>query len=636
MSNPPVDTGDHDRDKWHLTPFQWILIGSVVLVLVGVCLLTSTGPAPLAYGAFRQMLEDPHISFRDIQVSPTKIQGTLITADGAAVAFTTSRLGLQNDPELIPLLRQKVGSHFTGQTEEPGVTRFLLALVPPLVLALLMGLVVFWAVRKLSGGMMGMGRGRSGQQASRQSNVCFEHVAGLDEAVEELREIVDFLKTPQKYQALGGRIPKGVLLVGPPGTGKTLLARAVAGEARVPFFSMSGSEFVEMFVGVGAARIRDLFSRAAKCAPSIVFIDELDAIGKTRGGRVHGSHDERDQTLNQLLVELDGFSTDRGVIVMGATNRPEILDPALLRPGRFDRTIVVDRPDICGREAILKVHARGIKLAEGADLRSIASLTPGFAGADLANLMNEAALMAARRGRAEVHPADLEEAVERGAAGLERKRRVMRPSEKKRVAYHESGHAVVACLLPHTDPVHKVSIIPRGLAALGYTMQRPEDDRYLLTRTELIGQIKVLLGGTLAEEMVFDEISTGAQNDLERASRIARSMVKQYGMSRLGRINFEDQNTSPFLNASASALAAGLERGYSEQTARRIDREIARIMDEATTAVRDLLSRHRTQLEAVAQRLMEKEVVEGNELRALLGCDCQLDLKRGAAGMTDG
>ncbi|HZT83591.1 MAG TPA: ATP-dependent zinc metalloprotease FtsH, partial [Gemmataceae bacterium] len=451
--------------------------------------------------------------------------------------------------------------------------------------------------------------------AQKDVPVTFRDVAGIDEAVAELREVVDFLKTPEKYQALGGRIPKGVLLVGPPGTGKTLLAKAVAGEAHVPFFSLSGSDFVEMFVGVGAARVRDLFAQAESRAPCIIFIDELDALGKTRTGAVVGGHDEREQTLNQLLVEMDGFDSNRGVIIMAATNRPETLDAALLRPGRFDRTVVVDRPDINGREAILKVHIRDYKLAGDVDLRRVAALTPGSVGADLANLVNEAALMAARSDREAVTMAEFNEAIERGTVGLERKSRIMHADEKQRVAFHEAGHALVACALPNTHPVHKVSIIPRGVGALGYVLSRPEEDRYLMTQSELESRIKVALGGTLAEELVYHEVSNGATNDLEQASRIARSMVKEFGMSRLGRVYLSEGGPSPFLGAAA---APEFRREHSEQTAREVDLEVSKILADAAEEVRAILSARRPALEAVAQRLMEKEVIDGDELKELI------------------
>ncbi|HMF13163.1 MAG TPA: ATP-dependent zinc metalloprotease FtsH, partial [Gemmataceae bacterium] len=447
-----------------------------------------------------------------------------------------------------------------------------------------------------------------------ERRVTFEDVAANEEAVAELREVVEFLRTPEKFQALGGRIPKGVLLAGPPGTGKTLLAKAVAGEAEVPFFSLSGSDFVEMFVGVGAARVRDLFAQGENRAPCIIFIDELDALGKTRGGTVVGGHDEREQTLNQLLVEMDGFDSNRGVIIMAATNRPETLDAALLRPGRFDRTVVVDRPDIKGREAILKVHVRHVKLGDDVDLRRVAALTPGTVGADLANLVNEAALMAARAGKETVTMAEFNEAVDRNAIGLERKSRIMLPEEKQRVAYHEAGHALVSCALPNTDPVHKISIIPRGVGTLGYVLRRPEDDRMLMTQSELESHIKVALGGTIAEELVYREISNGATSDLEKCSQIARNMVKQFGMSRLGRVCLQEQSGPGFLPGAPWQEG----RPYSEQTAREIDEEVRRILDESTEEVRQILSVRRSALEAVAQLLIEREVIDGDELRELL------------------
>ncbi|HHM24098.1 MAG TPA: ATP-dependent zinc metalloprotease FtsH, partial [Bacteroidetes bacterium] len=413
------------------------------------------------------------------------------------------------------------------------------------------------------------------------------------------------------------RIPKGVLLVGPPGTGKTLLARAVAGEAGVPFLSMSGSDFVEMFVGVGAARVRDLFKQAAELAPCIIFIDELDALGKARGiGPVTGGHDEREQTLNQLLAEMDGFDPNSGVIILGATNRPEILDLALLRPGRFDRQIVVDRPDIKGREAILRVHARKVKLAPDVDLKIIAARTPGFVGADLANVINEAALLAARRNKKAVGMEELEEAIDRVIAGLERKSRVMNKHEKEIVAYHESGHAIVAMSIPGTDPVHRVSIIPRGVAALGYTLQLPTEDRYLMTRSELEARLKVLLGGRVAEEIIFNEVSTGAQNDLERATKIARSMVTEYGMSeKLGPVNYSGERKPMFLAQEYTPTTAV----YSERVASLIDAEVQRIIREAHAEVKKILTEKRDKLEKLARTLLEKEVVEREELLEILG-----------------
>ena len=451
-----------------------------------------------------------------------------------------------------------------------------------MLIALIAGVFViaFLLLRRLGGtsSAMAFGRSRGKLLAQEDIGVTFDEVAGIDEAVEELREVVDFLKQPEKYQVLGGRIPKGVLLVGPPGTGKTLLGKAVAGEAGVPFFSLSGSDFVEMFVGVGAARVRDMFQQAVAKAPCIVFIDELDALGKTRGTSVVGGHDEREQTLNALLVEMDGVNSNSGVIVMAATNRPETLDPALLRPGRFDRHVLVDRPDVRGREEILDVHIQKIRIDDSVDLREVARITSGFVGADLANLVNEAALLAARAGKQAVSMEEFTEGVERVTAGLEKRQRVMHADEKQRIAYHEIAHALVAASLPNTDPVHKVSIIPRGLAALGYMMQRPEGDRYLLTQSELESRIQVALAGTLAEEMIYGDVSTGAQNDLERATEIARSMVMDYGMSRLGRASYRESRRSVFI-AAPNDLAG--DRSHSEQTAREIDEEIKHILAEA-------------------------------------------------------
>ena len=486
-----------------------------------------------------------------------------------------------------------------------------------LLVLVLISVTLYFVVRRISGlaSPMSFGRSKGKLYAIEDLGITFNDVAGIDEAVEEVREVVDFLRSPEKYQRLGGRIPKGVLLVGPPGTGKTLLAKAIAGEAGVPFFSLSGSDFVEMFVGVGAARVRDMFTQAEAKAPCIIFIDELDALGKSRGTSLVGGHDEREQTLNALLVEMDGFGSNSGVIVMAATNRPETLDSALLRPGRFDRHVLVDRPDIKGREDILKVHVKNVKLDPLVDLKEVAAITPGFVGADLANLVNEAALLAARKEKASVGMAEFNEGVERVTAGLEKKQRVMNEDEKLRVAYHESGHALVAYSLPNTDPVHKVSIIPRGLAALGYTMQRPEGDRFLLTQSELESRIQVLLAGTITEEMIFLDVSTGAQNDLERATDIARSMVMEYGMSRLGRVNYRETNRSPFL-----AVAGGEEktRSHSEQTAREIDEEVRRIIDEAIEKVRHILEVRRAALEALTKRLIEVESVDSSELKRII------------------
>jgi cell division protease FtsH len=489
--------------------------------------------------------------------------------------------------------------------------------IPMLVVTALFVLFIFYMMRRLggAGSPMAFGRSRGKMYAQEDLGVTFEDVAGIDEAVDELREVVEFLRTPEKYQILGGRIPKGLLLVGPPGTGKTLLAKAIAGEAGVPFFSLSGSDFVEMFVGVGAARVRDMFQQAEAKSPCIIFIDELDALGKTRGSSIVGGHDEREQTLNALLVEMDGFDSNSGVIVLAASNRPETLDPALLRPGRFDRHVLVDRPDVRGREAILKVHVQSVKLDEKVNLAEVAAITSGFVGADLANLVNEAALLAARKGKSAVGMDEFNDGVERVTAGLEKKQRIIHQDEKLRVAYHESGHALVAYSLPNTDPVHKVSIIPRGLAALGYTLQRPEGDRYLLTQGELESRIQVLLAGTCAEELVFDDVSTGAQNDLERASGIARSMVMDYGMSKMGRVNYRESSRSPFLSTGNEMQR---EHSHSEETAREIDQEVHRIINESLVKVRHILQSRMASLEALSARLIEKEVIDSDELKEII------------------
>lgn len=497
---------------------------------------------------------------------------------------------------------------------KPGDTQlyifYILFLIMPLVL-------IYFLFSRMGGAGSAMGFGRSRGKLYAQDDVktTFENVAGIDEAVEELREIVEFLRTPEKYQALGGRIPHGVLLVGPPGTGKTLLAKAVAGEAGVPFFGLSGSDFVEMYVGVGAARVRDMFNQAVQRAPSIIFIDELDALGKTRGSGMQGGHDEREQTLNALLVEMDGFSSEQSVIVMGATNRPETLDPALMRPGRFDRHVLVDKPDYKGREAILKVHAEKVKMDDSVDFLKIAKMTPGFSGADLANLVNEAALLAARNDKKAVTKVEFEEGVERVVAGLEKSTRIISEDEKQRVAYHECGHALVACTLPHTDPVHKISIIPRGFGALGYMLQQPQEDRHLITKTELEHRIAVLLGGNATEQIVFEETSTGAQNDLERATDIARRMVTEFGMSpKLGRVNYQTSKRSPFMGTATS----GNDYIHSEATIREIDLEVKRIIDETMETVLELLSERREVLEHMTKDLLEIEVMDSDHLQTIL------------------
>jgi cell division protease FtsH len=509
---------------------------------------------------------------------------------------------------------------FSGRIESTLVRDVIFGWLLPI--GVMAGIWIF-LMRRMGGGptqALTFGRSKVKIYDRKELKTTFADVAGVDEAKAELVEVVDFLRNPQKYQRLGGRIPKGVLIVGPPGSGKTLLARAVAGEADVPFFFLSGSEFVEMFVGVGAARVRDLFEQAKEKAPCIVFIDELDAIGKSRAGATGfiGGHDEREQTLNQLLVEMDGFDSSKGVIIMAATNRPEVLDAALLRAGRFDRQVVVDRPDVRGREAILRVHARHVRLAPEVSLQVIAARTPGFAGADLANILNEAALLAARKGKDAVEQADLEEAIDRVVAGLERRSRVLSETERDIVAHHEMGHALVAFSMPHADPVHKVTIIPRGVAALGITYQLPTEDRYILRRTELEDRIAVMLGGHAAEELVYGELSTGAHNDLERATGLARAMVMRYGMSeRLGPLTFGGEGGPGFLRRSGAGWEGG-EREYSEETARAIDEEVRRIVDETYERVRKLLDAKKEILLRAAQVLKVRETLEGDELRRLL------------------
>jgi len=596
----------------------------VVLILVRIFYPSDANVVTLGYGPFKQVLQSPGAQFQNLRVGHTTIRGEVtfpdrrtppLKADEAAakpIAFRVSRQGMDPDPALFALLDAHAPG-YEAEGEKSSLAVMLEILTYLIILVALVLVAVYVARKWFGGGPFGFGRGRHRLYAADDKRLTFRDVAGIEEAKAELKEVVDFLQDSEKYKNLGGRIPKGVLLVGPPGTGKTLLAKSVAGEAQVPFFTISGSDFVEMFVGVGASRVRDLFREAATRAPCIIFIDELDAMGRTRSGTTASPHEEREQTLNQLLVEMDGFDANSGVIIMAATNRPEILDAALLRPGRFDRTVVVDRPDIEGREAILRVHAKAVKkLSPDVNLRQVAALTPGSVGADLANIVNEAILLAARRNAEVVEMRDFEEAIERGAVGLERKSRIMRPEEKTRVAVHEAGHALVACAVEHSDPVHKVSIIPRGLAG-GYVLQRPEIDRMLMTRGELEARIKVALGGTIAEEIMLGEISTGATSDLNTANRLATQMVREYGMSRLGRVYLTDGHAA-FLPANG-----GLDsRGHSEQTAREVDLEVRAIIQTCLDEVRSVLDEGRTALHAVAQRLIDKEVLDDLELLELL------------------
>jgi len=583
----------------------------LVLGLVQMYYMTPGGRS-VSYSEFKSMVQSGQVA--EVLIGEQTIRGTLkpgagVSGDDKSRQFTTIRV---EDPKLVEELQAK-GVKFSGEAVNRWLPDLLGWVLTVLIIVALWGFF-FRRMGGAEGGVMSFARSRAKIYADDEVKVKFSDVAGVDEAEDELKEIVEFLKNPKKYTNLGGRIPKGVLLVGPPGTGKTLLARAVAGEAHVPFFSLSGSEFVEMFVGVGAARIRDLFQQAEAKAPCIVFIDELDALGKARVQSPIGSHEEREQTLNQLLAEMDGFDSRKGVIIMAATNRPEVLDTALLRPGRFDRQILVDKPDVKGREAILRIHAKGVRIAPNVDLRVVAARTAGFAGADLANLVNEAALLAARNDKSEVGPKDFEAAIDRLIAGLEKKR-VMSTKEREIVAYHESGHAIVASMLPNLDPIHKISIVQRGFGALGYTMQLPLEDKYLATRTDLLSQLAVLLGGRTAEEIALSEISTGAQNDLQRATDIARSMVTEFGMSDvLGAVNYDGQKRPRFLD-----MALPQERGlYGEQTAEKIDAEIKRILADAHEKARDILTTRRDTLERVTRRLLEIEVMEGEELRQLL------------------
>lgn len=604
--------------------FWYLMIGLVLAVIVFSFSSRSHRGETYAFSEFKEKIRNGTLNpanVHELKISPTAItfqdQPASATRDGekrTVLYFTVPVLGMRdaNEHDLTQLLEQKQIKY--SYVEEPPAWQQLAYFLIVPVMFLLFFLFLF---RRIGGPgtAMSFGRSRGRLYAQEDLGITFNDVAGIDEAVEELREIVEFLRNPGKYQALGGRIPRGVLLVGPPGTGKTLLAKAVAGEAGVPFFGLSGSDFVEMFVGVGAARVRDMFQQAAQRSPSIIFIDELDALGKVRGSGMPGGHDEREQTLNALLVEMDGFSSDQSVIVMGATNRPETLDPALMRPGRFDRHVLVDRPDIKGREAILKVHAGKIKLDDGVDLKHIARLTPGFVGADLANLVNEAALLAARKNKPKVMMEDFEEGIERVVAGLEKQTRIIPEEEKKRVAYHEVGHALVACTLPHVDPVHKVSIIPRGLGALGYTLQRPEEDRQLITRTELQHRIAVLLGGIAAEEIVYGENSTGASNDLQRATDLARRMVTEFGMSpKLGRVHYSEMTRSPFLGT----MTTSGEPVHSEETVREIDLEIKRIIDSAYDTVFEILMARRDVMEHLTRELLEKEVMDAKQIQEIL------------------
>ena len=597
-------------DKKFRFSIWYFIFAFWLLIIVQEIYFASKHLDEVPYSQFKAWLSEGKVA--EVAITETEINGKLKpeTEGGEAHWFQAIRVG---DPDLVRLLEEK-NVEFAGVIVSTLWKDVASWVIPILIFA---G-IWFWILRRVSqsagGGFMRVGKSKAKIYMEKDIPVRMADVAGVDEAKEEIGEIVEFLQRPERFTSIGGKIPKGVLLVGPPGTGKTLLARAIAGEAAVPFFSISGSEFVEMFVGVGAARVRDLFENAKTKAPCIIFIDELDALGKARGTGPM-VHEEREQTLNQLLVEMDGFDPRVGVIILAATNRPEILDPALLRAGRFDRQVLVDRPDRPGREAILGLHAKNIKLDSDVKLDKIAAMTPGMVGADLANVINEAALLTVRHDRDTVHQADLEEAVERVVAGLEKKSRVLSQAERERVAHHEVGHALVAMSLPGSDPVQKISIIPRGIAALGYTMQLPTEDRYLLTRSELETKIAVLLGGRMAEELIFGEASTGAADDLQKATNIAKRMVKDYGMSEtLGRVALEMAPQQAFLKSN------GLSRDgdYSEQTAREIDQEVKQLIQTQETRVEELLSKLKPALLEGAKRLLEKEVMTGPDLEAIL------------------
>ena len=593
-------------EKHHKFSIWYVILGIWVVLIVQNLLYSGMGPQKLPYSEFLGKLRADQI--KEIAIGEKMISGTYVDGSKQDVKFTTVRVN--------PDLAKELEGHklkFRGEVESTFLTNLFSWMFPILIF---MGF--WWFMMRRMGrpgaGMMSFGSNRAKLVAEKDIQTRFDDVAGVDEAKDELVEIVSFLKEPERYTRLGGRMPKGVLLVGPPGTGKTLLSRAVAGEAGVPFFSISGSEFVEMFVGVGAARVRELFSQAKEKAPCIIFIDELDALGKARGMGLTGGHDEREQTLQQLLVEMDGFDPRVGVIIMAATNRPEILDPALLRAGRFDRQVLVDKPDLNGRKAILEVHARRIDLADDVDLEVLAQRTPGLSGADLENILNEGALLAARANRDQVSMADLEEAVDRVLGGLEKKNRVINPREKHIVAFHETGHALVAALTPLTDPVHKISIIPRGIAALGYTEQRPTEDRYLMGRAELLSRVDVLLGGRVAEQLICGEVSTGASNDLQRATDMVRAMLTQYGMGEtLGPVTYNQRRQPVFLPSDGNFLPPAQE--FSEATAASLDAELRSMMETEEGKVTKLLAEQRDLLEKIAGTLLEKEVegLEGKE-----------------------
>ena len=594
----------------------FLTIPLVFFVILQLFVLPSFEVKRLSYGEFYQLVESNPVS-KEI-VSAELVEGT-VHGKLRSGAYFQVNIPI-NDPEIIPILRRNV-PEFVVDAAPSFWKNLIYSVLPVLLLIGFFWFFVYRGVQQGGGKIFSFGKSRAKLLSPGNTRMTFKDVAGADEAKEELQEIIEFLKDPQRFQRLGGRIPKGVLLMGPPGSGKTLMAKAVAGEADVPFYTISGSDFVEMFVGVGAARVRDLFEQAKRASKSsgrgaIVFVDEIDAVGRQRFAGIGGGHDEREQTLNALLVEMDGFDTQAGVILIGATNRPDVLDPALLRPGRFDRQIVIDRPDLKGREEILKIHTRNVRLSQDADLSKLARQTPGFTGADLANLVNEAALLAARRGKDTVMQPELEESIERVMAGPERRSRIISKHEKGIVAVHESGHALLTLLVTgKTDELHKVSIIPRGHAALGYTLHLPIEDRYLTSERELRDKITVLLGGRVAEELVFKEITTGAQNDLEIATGFAQRMVCEYGMSKkLGHLTFGKKDRQVFLGRDLLR-----EKDYSESTAVAIDEEVRRIVDDCHARATELIQKHLDKLKKLSDRLLEKEVLEAEEVKELVG-----------------
>jgi cell division protease FtsH len=621
MANEPQAT--KPRANKPQLPNHLILAALVLGFLIFQTWQTRAPSVALDYSDFKHLVHERRVT--QVRIGNVSIDG-VANLDGAqldlpqatkqrlasvqdlrAVSFETPRV---EDPELVQAL-ETANVRFTAK-DDTNWFGMLVSWIAPVLVLVVAWLFLFGRMSsKVGGDLIGIGKSKAKVFVQKNMGVRFSDVEGIDEAKAELMEVVEFLRSPERFTRLGGHIPKGILIVGAPGTGKTLLAKAVAGEANVPFLLISGSEFVEMFVGIGAARVRDLFKQAEGLAPCIIFIDELDALGRARGASGFSAHEEREQTLNQLLVEMDGFDTNKGVIIMAATNRPEILDPALLRPGRFDRHVAIDRPDINGRERILRLHAKRLVLGPDVDLAAVAAKTPGFAGADLANIVNEAALHAARENKHSVDMVDFDASIDRAIAGLEKKNRVMNPKEKETVAYHEAGHALLAEMRATTDKVSRVSIIPRGIGALGFTQQLPTEDRYLLKQSELLDRLDVLLGGRVAEQLTFGEVSTGAQDDLQRATDLVRHMITRYGMTdAFGPVVLEPRSGSGFLGETSLQV----RREFSEDTARRIDAEIRRLLREAEARVQDTLSAHRRELEALAQLLLAQETVDREAL----------------------